>query len=808
MNYQEKEINRIDILIFLVVFIWLIPIGAASQTPEVTAISSQENIKPNEEVSITFSVDTAVDAYYFGVEAVFDPDVFEFVSANPVGLMSDGMRVADLLNEDRVGASVSLTSPLDAPDSGDLLKLTFRVKQATTVGLSQISFEHVELSDSEGRNIEIVKPEALDLNVEEAVSDLQLVSSEDNNITEGEEFQVEGSIYVNDITVDENTESDRITVWVGINENDTDPSGWAEVTWTEMVFDNAQNSYHQYKKNIGFGMEPGTYYIALRGKLDSGSYVYGGQSNSGGGLWDGVENVNARLTVTEQSAYQHTLAGWNFDDETLVTSQSVPANEDNDFQLIGASKDGFSSIAASGMAASSDGWQFTEGDEKYWLAELSSEGFQNVTVFSKQYSTGAGPRDFELEASIDGLDWEVVSPDTINVASDWSSGVIDKLALPAKYDDQQNIYVRWIRRGDFRADGQEDISTGSNRMDDVYIQGENINAQDVTVWPGDCDDNGVVEELDVFEIGQYWLAEGPTPVYNSIGWAQREVESWIPAEAAYADANGDGVVNHKDLKPLGLHFGKNSTSSKQSVKQSPPLSELVLPALNSGESVVVAIKAEEAVDLTGLSIRFRVADIDGFRWDLKKVTYADWGSRWDDDNKLIEFSRRENNSPNASATWVYKGESTPETTDSLAVLEIEANENWKQQARLILERVVVADNEHKKAMENVMLESEHAISDERPEEEPELPQSLSLNQNYPNPFNPSTVISYTLPKDEEISIVLYDMVGRKVTTIFEGAQQAGRYALRYRPAGLSSGVYIYQLKTKERVISRKFTYVK
>ena len=809
MDHQERRIRVNYVLKLLLGIIWLIPVGAASQTPGLTATSSELSIEPNDTVRVTVSVDTAVDAYYIGLEAVFDPEVFEFVSASGVGIMADGIHVADLLNENRVGASVSLTSPLGTASTGDLIMLAFRVKQTAAVGTSQISFENVEFTDSEGLMIDVTNPEALEINIEEAISDLRLQMPEDSSITEGEELKVAGSIFVNDVTKDENLESDRLTVWVGINDVDTNPSNWAETAWSKMVFDGAQNTYHQYTANIGFGMQPGRYYIALRGKLDSKSYVYGGRSNSGGGMWDGSTNLNSALTISERALFRHTLAGWDFDDETLVASKSVPANDSVAFKLEGASNDGFSSNGASGMAANADGWQYTEGDQKFWQAKVSTEGFQNVTVSSKQYSTSAGPRDFELEASTDGSTWEVVSADTITLASDWSSGAIDDLNLPAKYDDEPVIYLRWIRLGDFRVDGDKGISTGNNRMDDVYIRGENLNAQDVTVWPGDCDDNGVVDELDVLKIGQYWLAEGPTPVYNSTSWGQRQVESWIPTEAAFADANGDGIVSHKDLKPLGLHFG-NTTSSPKKVDRRKPLTELDLPALEAGESVSVAVKTNETVALTGLSVRFRLSGVGGYKWDMAKITHAAWGNYWDEQNRLLRFKRKQNGAKRALATWVHKGEGKPATTDSLAVIEIEATDNWDQQPRLLLERLILTENEKNTTIgsENAMLVTEAEVSESPSEGEADIPQHLRLHQNYPNPFNPSTVISYALPEDGEISIILYDLLGREVATIFEGVQQAGSYSFRYRPVGLSSGVYIYQLKTEENIKTRKFTYIK
>ena len=74
-----------------------------------------------------------------------------------------------------------------------------------------------------------------------------------------------------------------------------------------------------------------------------------------------------------------------------------------------------------------------------------------------------------------------------------------------------------------------------------------------------------------------------------------------------------------------------------------------------------------------------------------------------------------------------------------------------------------------------------------------------LQQNYPNPFNPSTTISFTIPlnekgKDPRVSLVIYDLLGKKVTTLFEGEKPPGNYEVSFDASSLTSGVYFYQLR--------------
>jgi len=794
------------ILLILLANSAMVSTAVYAQTPAISAVPSANNLKPDETVTITLSVDTPVDAFFFSLETVFDPEVFEFTGESTAGLTSGGLSVSGLLSTERAGASVTRTTPLGTPAAGELMILTFRVRQTAPVGSSMFTFDNIELSDSLGSPVETNGPQAIELNIEEAVSDLRLNLPAENIITEGEELQVSGSIFVNDITVTESSASSRITVWMGINTVDSDPSEWDEAAWSPMEFDGAENPFHRYVDFAGFGLSPGTYYIALRAQLDEGDIVFGGRSDAGGGIWDGVENVSSRLIVEQQPFFRHILAGWDFNDETLTAIQTVPANTGVVMQLVGAREDGFSSNGASGSAANSDGWQFTEGDDKYWLAELSTEGFRNITVDSKQYSTSAGPRDFELEASLDGTLWEVISTDTIKVASNWSSGVVDNAELPAVYNDRPKIYLRWIRRGDFRADGTEGITTGNNRVDDVFIKGENMNARDLTVWPGDTDDSGFVDELDVFPIGQFWLTEGPLPVFNSILWVPREVESWIPEEAASADANGDGIVSQRDLQPLGLHFGKSNSSEKHQADPSPTLSKIKLPLLRKEERITVAVKTTKPADLTGLSIRFRLDEIDVSHWKMGEIQPAEWASRWMEENRILTFSRRKKDADKTSAAWVLKGQGTPEKADSLAVVVIEAVENWNRRPEMVLEQVAITENRRVTRPENVLLTAEEGTPDGQVESD--VPLQVRLEQNYPNPFNSGTAIRYALPDEEEVSIKMYDLLGREVATIFEGKREAGTYTIRYTPQNLSSGVYIYRLLTKDKVISRKLTYIK
>ena len=74
-----------------------------------------------------------------------------------------------------------------------------------------------------------------------------------------------------------------------------------------------------------------------------------------------------------------------------------------------------------------------------------------------------------------------------------------------------------------------------------------------------------------------------------------------------------------------------------------------------------------------------------------------------------------------------------------------------------------------------------------------LPTTYSLSQNYPNPFNPSTVISYQLSESSNVTLKVYDILGREIKTLVNQRQNAGAYHVSFDATGLSSGVYFYRI---------------
>lgn len=92
--------------------------------------------------------------------------------------------------------------------------------------------------------------------------------------------------------------------------------------------------------------------------------------------------------------------------------------------------------------------------------------------------------------------------------------------------------------------------------------------------------------------------------------------------------------------------------------------------------------------------------------------------------------------------------------------------------------------------------------------EPELPKNFALFQNYPNPFNPETTIEYSLAARSNVTLEVFDVLGRSVITLTEGVRDAGLHSLHWNGksnSGISvpSGIYFYRLVTPDIVQTRR-----
>ena len=89
-----------------------------------------------------------------------------------------------------------------------------------------------------------------------------------------------------------------------------------------------------------------------------------------------------------------------------------------------------------------------------------------------------------------------------------------------------------------------------------------------------------------------------------------------------------------------------------------------------------------------------------------------------------------------------------------------------------------------------------------------LPSAVSLDNAYPNPFNPSTTLSFSLPETQDITLQVFNLQGREVTTLLNGSMEAGYHSIKWDANSHSSGIYFVKMIAGEYINTQKLMLVK
>ena len=85
----------------------------------------------------------------------------------------------------------------------------------------------------------------------------------------------------------------------------------------------------------------------------------------------------------------------------------------------------------------------------------------------------------------------------------------------------------------------------------------------------------------------------------------------------------------------------------------------------------------------------------------------------------------------------------------------------------------------------------------------EVPKEFSLSQNYPNPFNPSTVVQFSLPRSESVTLKVFSILGEEIATLVSNGLSAGTYQVDWNAQGFPSGIHFYRLQAGAFIQTRK-----
>ncbi len=187
--------------------------------------------------------------------------------------------------------------------------------------------------------------------------------------------------------------------------------------------------------------------------------------------------------------------------------------------------------------------------------------------------------------------------------------------------------------------------------------------------------------------------------------------------------------------------------------------------------------------------RFCVDEADGAGWPNHEVsnwTTIDWQG-W----KLVEWDLSD---PNTIGTWIGNGvlDGTGYRIDSFQL-------TWDQ---------VNGDVSGKIYFDNLRVIKKSQITNIDHQFETSSPLKFDLSQNYPNPFNPATRINFSLASPGRTSLIVYNMLGQKVVELKNEFLGAGNYSVDFDGSNLSSGIYVYFLKSGNHQQYKKMMLIK
>jgi hypothetical protein len=325
------------------------------------------------------------------------------------------------------------------------------------------------------------------------------------------------------------------------------------------------------------------------------------------------------------------------------------------------------------------------------------------------------------------------------------------------------------------------------------------------LYPGDTDLNGIVDAFDILPLGTWFDHMGPPRGIKTIQWLPQDYIAWDPEIATYADANGDGIVNQNDLLAIGFNFGKTTpmyTTSAKLVGQAEQLSVVKLPNMSPGESKLYEVHLGGSNNPIDFVHQFAVnLGLDRSMVRISNLEIADWFQS----PKMLQLDRYDAKREVHSMAFArVKGENSVRNGGAILLLEFEATDYVPDGYTVTLDRIRIDHGEGRYFYPEISFVPVGGLS----VTSDNTPMATILMQNYPNPFNPTTTINYTLDAFSDVSLRVFDLLGREVAMLVDGQQSVGRHEVQFDASGLSSGMYIYRLEANGLTITRKMMLMK
>lgn len=380
-------------------------------------------------------------------------------------------------------------------------------------------------------------------------------------------------------------------------------------------------------------------------------------------------------------------------------------------------------------------------------------------------------------------------------------GVVARMKFVPTTEVVQNTQIYFSLSGYYARDitGGAILLTGKDCIVNIITSFE--------VWPGDANNDGIVNQTDILPIGLFWGSSGPARSGGSDVWESQLCNFWMPKIVTYVDCDGSGVIDGNDVSVIVANWRKThpviTSTEKREIRNLPKLNIVNRGYSRSTDCYELDIYAESPDELRGMAMCISACTENE---DLAVSFYND--QFWECEPDFVEMKH---NDDGRLSLAVIKPESADSTGHHGHFTTLCIPSTSGRSIRVFIEEIFGLDafgNTFPLADCDTTFLNKNGI-----EQESTVQEFFTGVQNYPNPFNPVTTITYHIPSQEHVKLIVFDLHGRIIRRLVNSVQEAGQHHFVWDAtddSGLrvSSGLYICKLTTGSFVSHAKLILTK
>jgi len=338
--------------------------------------------------------------------------------------------------------------------------------------------------------------------------------------------------------------------------------------------------------------------------------------------------------------------------------------------------------------------------------------------------------------------------------------------------------------------------------DDIFFYG-------IPIWPGDTNNDGEVNAVDIIPIGQFFHVQGVARRDRNLQWSKQITIPWYNVKSTYADANGDGIVDQRDIQPIGINWGNRRDNANSYLS-------VFSPAETAGQdSALIFLKAAETQN-DSFWVDVAVDSVTDLYYVSFELVYPEHAG--------LEIVSVESGAFLGSPLLINR--LVPEEQKiAVGLTRIQEISGVDGKGTIVRFKLVAPGLKAAALLQNLHIKN-LSSSDSRSSTIPfkilsgnlttginmpqisALPSKNALLQNSPNPFNPATRIQFYLTKPENVKLIIYDYLGKSVRSLLNSSLPKGSHTVQWDSRNedgkaVAGGIYFYQLIAGDYSESKK-----